>query len=202
MIYIFSNVYRHNSKEESLECLRKYNFNEPVFCFLNKATMFYNNISFFKDKNNMLFSRKNFGFDQKIENHYYKTFNKGIFQINDDCNIFKMNVLDDNKVEFNNNKAFAYEQFQIKKFLKDIYCPVSQSNFEKDKNFNIWKSYEFKIMTTGFIIWLLFSKFLKKDVCLVNFYGSKDQSTVHWSGHNWDFEEKYLEDNSAQKIFL
>ena len=39
-----------------------------------------------------------------------------------------------------------------------------------------------------------------EDIVLVNFYGNKDNSTCKYNGHNWDFEDEWLQDK--QRLFI
>ena len=58
--------------------------------------------------------------------------------------------------------------------------------------------------TTGFIVWHAVQDIFKvkpKDVVLVNFYGSKDNSTSKVNEHEWKYEEEYL-NKHARKVFV
>ena len=58
--------------------------------------------------------------------------------------------------------------------------------------------------TTGFIVWHAVQDIFKvkpNDVVLVNFYGSKDNSTGKCPEHEWSYEEEYL-GKHARKVFV
>ena len=60
-----------------------------------------------------------------------------------------------------------------------------------------------KISTTGYAAYYLVQQLLDikpEDITLVNFYGNKDSSTNKYAGHNWDFEDEWLQDK--QRIFI
>lgn len=55
--------------------------------------------------------------------------------------------------------------------------------------------------TAGFYAYHLVQQFFRTDqITLVNFYGSSNNSTPKWNGHNWNFEEEYFKDKP--KIFV
>jgi hypothetical protein len=61
------------------------------------------------------------------------------------------------------------------------------------------------IPTTGFWVWrLLRDGFLQAndDVFLVNFLGSRDESTFKAKIHNWAFEEKFIRDHHDSRRLL
>lgn len=56
-----------------------------------------------------------------------------------------------------------------------------------------------KVPTTGYLV----SRCLRQmgeDVVLVNFYGTRDSSTPHWSKHDWEFEERMF--SSEPSLFV
>lgn len=60
-----------------------------------------------------------------------------------------------------------------------------------------------KISTTGYAAYYLVQQLLgikPEDITLVNFYGNSDNSTNKYIGHNWDFEDKWLQDK--QRLFI
>ncbi len=49
-----------------------------------------------------------------------------------------------------------------------------------------------KTPTTGFIVADYFNRITKGNIKLVNFYGSDDESTCKWSGHDWKYENNIM----------
>ena len=65
---------------------------------------------------------------------------------------------------------------------------------------NIGEYPEGKIPTTGFFALMFAKQIGLKNIELINFYGSGDHSTPHYSCHDWDIEEQLMADENH--IFL
>jgi len=190
MIYIFSNVYKFSSDEKFVRKLNDtFKNKKDIYFHLNKCIPFHHGYEFFKDKKNyaLINSPSRLSLDIVKDNKD---------KLNDDNFTFGYaDLLKNNKIKsFKDVFLYGNQIFSIFNFINLPWydAPVS---YKKDG--------EHKFPTTGYHAYFLARDFFCTDeVTLVNFYGSKDNSTDKWQGHNWNFEEETYKKINARKIFL
>ena len=67
-------------------------------------------------------------------------------------------------------------------YIAEKIGAVSVENYPKDK-----------VPTTGFALYRFYAK--QGEVVLINFFPSRDHSTTHWEGHDWEWEQRELDDD-------
>ncbi len=190
MIYVFSNAHNYKSLEEFGKKIQN-NFkssNDDTIILLNTCVPLKANRSFFKDKTvyslNRGFSIGNvisyFGFDYVS---YCRSSFKKVFSVHHDSD----------------KKEFFLTETVIKS--DDNNRDVSDSKDISLKNLDFFLKYPgTEVPTTGYIAYHIFQEICNDEVTLVNFYGSKNNTTPKDKCHKWNFEEEFFADK--RKIFI
>lgn len=170
MVYIFSNAHRHKTVAEFHSALNKYfkEESDDKFIFLNDAVPYDKNAEMWKKFRNNYTILREFKFGLKSYFGLETIFKNHREYISQIC------LLD------NNGKCTMFNpKYQDIVTSKSIEIPA-----EYPKG---------SIPTTGYCAVLFAQKFFANDeICLVNFFGSADNSTPKDRAHKWDYEESVL----------
>ena len=180
MNYIFSNVYKFAKEEDFINALEKVGLQDSdTMIFLNQAVPL--------DHAAVFFSRFNI-----ISLHRINIVQAGEVKWFGEEEMLKR--ID----EYSKDESLSI--VRIKMFYLDNVGVV------KDKNGNVvWhisvNDYpKGKMPTTGFYAYNFAQQCLKGGVTLVNFYGSQDNFTGKWDGHDWKYEETVLKKVSPKLL--
>ena len=181
MTYIFSNAHKYDTLKEfgnHIDNL-KLNLSDKIV-LLNTCVPLQANINYFSNKNNISVLCRGFSVGCVIS--YF-----GLEEVLKRQDIIK------------NVYCCEHSDTNLNIFLTR---PREWSTKETiNINNDFFKKYpENKVPTTGYIAYYLFKEIYKDDITLVNFYGSGDNSTCKYQGHNWDFEEEFFKDKI--RIFI
>ena len=176
MNYIFSNVYRFGSDKEFASVLADIGIKEDdAVVFMNMAVPLAHAMDFFCKYRIFSFHRGNV---LKGEQDWF-----GLSEM------------------LARKKAMPCLAEKLHILKIDVNGEIQDENGVKIGDGNIKDYPDGKIPTTGFIV----SKFAREnfggEVVLVNFYGTGDNSTGKWHGHDWIYEEIVLRE-SYDSVFV
>ena len=186
MIYIFSNAHSYSSNEEFGLRLKE-NFdcdiNNDIIVFLNTCVPLMSNRKFFS----------------KFINKYCIC--RG-FSVGNIISYWGIDVV--SRIRYDFNKIYCVHHSEDILTLLETN-PVKDTTKEINCDYNdFYNNYvDGYVATTGFMSYYLTQQLFKcnsKDITLVNFYGSSNNSTPKDSCHKWDFEEEFFKDKN--KIFI
>ena len=186
MVYIFSNAHSYDHKDVfslKLEDNFKVDKENDKIVFLNTCIPLDCNIKFFRDF--------------KIKYCLCRGFNIGSI-----ISYWGMEFVAHSRKEF--TKMFFIDHKDGKLNLTSVTNPNEETKELKIKNTDFFTKYPIdQVPTTGYIAYHLFQELFDckpEDIMLVNFYGSKNDTTPKDKCHKWDFEEEFFKDK--QKIFI
>lgn len=173
MVYIFSNIYKFESRDEYVQALDAVGFNaRDVFVFLNTSEPFFRASEYFIEKVSgdegkiVFFQRKAIKCRRKEDGRHYGE--KRVTRFLSENPIYKSKC----EMLFTSRKLYVVG-------IEGTLCRIDRIGYPKHMN-----------PTTGFIAARYFCERNGIDnVVLVNFLGTKDDSTPHASLHDWKYEE-------------
>ena len=180
MTYIFSNAHKYDTLKEFGDHINDLKLeSSDKIVLLNTCVPLQANSNYFKNKNVSVLCR---GFSVGCVISYF-----GLEEVSKHSGIIK----DVYCCEHSDGKLNVFltrpSEWQTKNII--------------DIDINFFKDYpENKVATTGYIAYYMFKELYKDDVTLINFYGSSNNSTPKWQGHNWNYEEEFFKDKI--KIFI
>lgn len=181
--YIFSNCKKTDTETYAKNLLRQVPTDAPIV-LLNRGNVYYQVKEFLQYKNQVLIMRQChshgiygfFGLEDLVSNFEYRKVLKEIIGLSFE-----------KKAEATLTMGIGFKEEKLVTRKIPALWAVTYRNATK------------KEATTGYAAYHLVQTLYRvkpEDIVLVNFYGSADNSTPKWCGHNWDFEDKWLKDKN------
>jgi len=177
--YIFSNCLK-STKEEYLENVKKLGIKpSDHLIFLNKGNLLYPFEDYFKQFKHIHILMRNcgrfglnsyFGFDSAYEH-------STLFETMNTIATSRLGILLVIGKPKGTCKSYNIANTKIVKYINSTHCTP----------------------TTGYLAYYAATTMTPakdSDIVLVNFYGNDDNSTTKWKGHDWSFEDEWLQDKT------